>query len=533
MLQKIREKVHQIPPRKAVSVVIGMIPAALFVVFLYYMMAHTFADIITGSASGLSSYASESLSDSFESFLEDNFPGRTHYITLNGLTTKTLGIHTLNGTWLLSNGQLAYAGDISYNEKYSANIVELNEFLNDRGMEFIYVLAPDKRAFYDSAFAPGYQSNAKESFDTMIEVLDAAGVTTIDMNSWFAENGWTMDDVYYKTDHHWNTQAGMAAVRETMELLSNLGLSDYDPAVLDEENWTVTVYEDWYLGYHGKRTGSRYAGADDFLLYEPNFPTNYSYSYIKGGSTVWNYEDTILDLNYLNHIDYFNDNPYCVYMIGDYPNRITVNSEATNNQRVLLMGDSFKMPYEYFLTTQFQEVYTVDLRYCTDGATLAQYVEEFQPDLVIMCSNTINSDDLLYTFGISGYLAALEETNPDSEPASLGDFMIQAGEGSNQVFSVVYTELEPGQTYTLTLEEPELSGNEGQYIQMTLQDISSNKSIVNRYFDANSDDTQKWIFSVPESADTYAIFLYAGTKGATSGNSAVIKNVQLYEGICE
>ncbi len=534
MLQMIREKLKKISPKQVVSVIFGMIPTVIFVVFIYYMMIHTFTGTVkdTVKDTELSFDGFETLSNSFEDVLEDNFYDKNEFINLNGLTTRALGIHTLNERQLLTNGHLDYIGNINYSEKYSTNVIELNDFLNDRNIDFVYVLAPTKRAFYDSTFAPGYSSNAKESYDTMIEVLDESGVITVDMNSWFEENEWTMDDVYYKTDHHWKTQAGLAASRVTMDILSTEGLVDYDPYLLDDDSWEITVYEDWFLGSHGKRTGTTYAGVDDIVLYQPKFATDYSYAYIRSGTTTWNYADTILNLDYLDEPDYFNENPCIVYMRGDYPNRITINNEAPNNQRILLMGDSFKMPFEYFMTTQFQEVYTIDLRYCTDGATLVQYVEEFQPDIVIMCSNSIALNDL-YTFGTSEYLDALNETDPNALVISLGDFIVEADEDSKNVFTVVCSNLEPGQTYTLTLDSTSYYGGDGHHIQMTLQDISSNKAIVNRYFDADSDDEQKWIFSVPESADTYVIYLYAGTKGTTANVSVEVSNVKLREGIFE
>ncbi|MCD7748976.1 MAG: hypothetical protein LUH42_02880, partial [Oscillospiraceae bacterium] len=136
----------------------------------------------------------------------------------------------------------------------------------------------------------------------------------IDMDAWFEENGWSMEDVFFKTDHHWMPQAGLAAARVTMELLSQQGLTEYDSTLLEDENWTVTVLEDWFLGSHGKRVGTLYAGVDDISVYTPNFATNYTYSGLKRYTTTWYYSDTILDLEYADNADYFNDNPYCIYI---------------------------------------------------------------------------------------------------------------------------------------------------------------------------------------------------------------------------
>ncbi len=192
------------------------------------------------------------------------------------------------------------------------------------------------------------------------------------------------------------------------------------------------------------------------------------------------------------------------------------------------------MTFEYFLSTQFQEVYTIDLRYYTDG-TLAEYIGELQPDIVIMCvyEGTL-SNSLVYSFGVEDYLSALEKTNPSATSANLGDIAIEAQESNKNNFIVLNTNLQSGQAYTLTVDSTSYTGGEDLYIQMTLQDLSTNKAVYNRYFDANSDEPQKWIFTVPEdSRDVYAIYLYAGTKGHTQKVAIEVAGIELQEGIIE
>ncbi len=424
-------------------------------------------------------------------------------------------------------------------------VIDLNDFLAARDIEFLYVLAPSKHAMYDAELALGYENNAYKNIDAMIDALETSGVNAIDMDAWFEENGWSMEDVFYQTDHHWRPQSGLAAAQITMEWLEEKGLVAYDEELLSADSWNVTTYENWFLGSHGKRVGVLYVGVDDFEVYVPGFETAYAYSYLTSGTTMWTYTDTLLDLGYLDEPDYFNENPYCVYMIGDYPLRRTVNTKATNASSVLIIGDSFKMTYEYFLTTQFQEVYTIDLRYYTDG-TLAQFIEEICPDVVLMCTyEGAFSVSELYSFGVEDYLSALESTAEDAFTVELGSYSIEAQEDNGENFAVVVTSLVPGETYTLTIDSTSTIGSEGEYIQMTLQNLSTNTAIVNRYLDANSTEAQKWIFTVPanegdedtveavDGEDTYAIYLYAGTKGYTENISVAVSGICIIEGVAE
>lgn len=221
-------------------------------------------------------------------------------------------------------------------------------------------------------------------------------------------------------------------------------------------------------------------------------------------------------------------------MYGDYPIRRTINEDGWNDKRILIVGDSFKTPFEYFMTTQFKEVYTIDLRYYTDG-TFAEYVEEIQPDLVIMCTAS-TANDTLYAFGVEEYLDALAATSEEdtADAIELGDVSIEAQENNDSNFAVLYANLEPNQAYTLTLDSTAYAGGKDLYIQMTLQNLTTNEAVYNRYFDANSEETQKWFFTTPEDTDdVYAIYLYAGTKGYTHGVSVEVTGAKLQRGFFE
>ncbi len=518
------------------QMVFWLIPLILFLAFISYVMVRSIPGEVeeTIAETPISAQGFSSLSDSFEEVLQEDIYGQTDYINLNGLTTRVLGINSLNERQKLANGYLAYFQDIRKTDYAISGAIELNEFLSERDIPFVYTLAPSKASFYDAEFAPGYSSNSWKNLDTVLDALNEAGVQTIDIDAWCEENGWTMEDTFFKTDHHWLPQTAMQAARLTMETLSEQGLAYYDRDKLDEENWDITILEDWFLGSDGKRTGVAYAGVDDFPVYLPDFPTGYDYAFVRSGTTNWTYLGIPVEFAYLDRIDYFNDEVYGFYLVGNYPIRRITNSEAENDLRVMVIGDSYSRPYEYFLSTQFKELYDIDPRYYTDGS-LAEFIVELQPDIVLMCSseNDISSQSL-YTTGISDYLSALEETDNDAETVQLGSFSIDANDDDKNNYTVIYDDLEPGQSYTLTLDSTGYSGGEDRFVQFTLQDVSSDEAVYNRYFEANTEGMQKWIFTVPEDAgDEYEIYFYAGVKGHTTGVSAEVTNVSLRKGIFE
>ncbi len=514
-----------------------MIPTIIFLVFIGIVMIKSLPGEVMGNITDTKLNFSSlfSFADGFEEVLQSNIYKKNDFIDLNGLSARLLGQNSLNERQKLANGALtAFVSPASVEdiEKSAGNVGVLNQFLEEKGIAFLYVLAPNKRSIYDVEFAPGYGESCEQDIDNMINALDEVGVDYIDLNSWYEQNGWSSQDALFNTDHHWKPEAALQAARLTMEYLEQQGTSNYNEDWFLEESWSVDVWEDQLLGSEGKRVGIPYAGLDDISIYKPKFSTNYHYARLLY-ETTWTYSDNILNESYKDNIDYYTDNPYTAYMHGDSPLRITQNRLGWNQQRILIMGDSFKMPYEYFLTTQFQEVYTLDLRNYTDGS-FVQAVEEINPDIVLMCTNAPANAEL-HEFGLENYYAALEETQRNGlEMIELQDVSLEAQAENNNHFAVICSELDSGKTYTLTVENTAIQGGADCFVQMSLHNLSTNSPVYNHYFAASSDELQKWIFTVPEgTTDNFAVYLYAGTKGHTAEVSVEVQAIKLYQGIIE
>ncbi len=521
--------------RKVVSKLVYAVSATVFLTFVFYFATMTYTGAVQKTVENTkwSFNSFVGLSNQFEKVLQNGVYKKYGFINLNGRIAKYLGFNTLNHRQKLANGFLhIFENERNIND-FAVNVVKLNKFLSERGIVFLYVLAPSKGSFYDAKFAPGYSSSAWKSIDNMTKILKPAGVNVIDMNAWFEENGWRMEDVFFRTDHHWLPQAGLVAARRTMELLEQRGVAEYDEEKLQEDNYEVKVYKNWYLGSDGKRTGKYYAGVDDISAYLPKFSTDYKYAGLPNGKTIWTYKNNILSLDYVRRKNYFTEDPNCMYLFGSEDSDIVTNSLAHNTKRVLIVGDSYRRVWEYFLATQFQRIYYIDLRGYEDGS-LAQRIEEIKPDIVLMCTSGYTFyDKRLYKFGIEEYDLALAETNPDDPKILLGDFEIPAQDRNNNNFVVAGTNIRAGQTYSLTMDSVEILKGRSRHIQITLIDQTTTKPIANHYFEAGKAGKQKWVFTVPKKPNNYGLYLYAGTKGYTTNNSVKVTNVLLQKGIQE
>lgn len=526
LFQKIKKKLK-------LKTIIAVMPTVLLLVFLYATMLNTFVKKPVRSAIGsvtVSFSGFSSLSKKFDSVLQNNLYGKNHYISLNGLMTRVLGINSLNERQKMTNGHLSVFASASNTTRLSDSVITLNEFLNDRDIDFLYLLVPREESFYAAGFSSGYSSTSWQDIDSMFGAMTEAGVNAIDMDAYFEQNGWAMEDVFFKTDHHWLPEAAFVAAHESLLFMEeNFGI-EYDDSMANYDMWKIDRYEKYFLGSHGKRVGTLYAGVDDFdVIYRKG--SDAILSYLPSGSTTWHYRDSLIDYSKLERVDYYNKDPYASYIGGDYPIVKIINKNALNDLKILVIGDSFRRPFESFLSSYFSCLYHIDLRHYSDG-TLAEYVENIQPDIVIMCAGCPCYDNKLFSFGVEEYLSDLEVASED-RVIDLGDVSIDAKENNNN-FAVLCAGLESDQVYTLTLDSITHEGGEDLYVQMTVQNLATNKAVCNRYFDVNSDEGQKWIFKTPEKDDgLYAIYLYAGTKGHTQGVSVEVTDIELRKGIFE
>lgn len=319
---------------------------------------------------------------------------KTSFIDLNGLINKTLGKKMTYypdsslTVYKMNNGHLSnILPDLSgFFRDYSGNIISLDKFTAERGIDFVYVSVPFKASKFDPQLSAGVTDYTNIRIDELINEISEAGVGNIDLRQAMYDEGIDQYDMFFKTDHHWKPEAGLWAAGKINDyLVSEYGYED-NSGLLDIDNYNVDVYEDIFLGSHGKRTGKGYAGLDDLSLIYPKFPTDLTFSVpskevLKEGK----FEDAVFDYSHLVY-DYYNKSPYSVYTDGDHPYNLIVNNSVENGKKAILIRDSFSCVTAPYLSLCFSELHIFDMRYELE-ASIYDYIEEIGPDLVIVAYN--------------------------------------------------------------------------------------------------------------------------------------------------
>ena len=470
--------------------------------------------------------------DNAEGTLQESIVGKTVFFVLNGLMTASLGINSLNTIQKLSNGWLAneepHECDV---ETVVEDIRDLSTFLKNNHIEYICMPVGGKNAFYDVKFKQGHAIDEKDTYQSLIQGLSENKVNYLDMNTWYQNNGWKMEDVYFKTDHHWRPEAAWQATKCLIENLYQCGIIQNNTSIYEKNKWNFEVYRDWFLGSEGKRTGTKYAGTDDLCYVYPKFDTDitvHRFYYDKENRTGNN--GSVYETHYLNQKNYFSENSYCLYLGGNFSLTYIQNNAAQENKKVMVIGDSYRLPVECFLSAIFKEIYHVDMRAYEEG-TFIELVQEIKPDIVMIIFTTPDVDTKL-KFGIDDWKQNYESRQKE-EQFHTEEIKLEETKAKNN-FKVVYSNIVDG-SYEVDVQDvilernSEINSNDaGGCVQFSLMDLQTGQVVKSRYFLSDYETPQKWLFTVPKNKNAnYAIVVYNGMFNDTYGNTTKISNISI------
>ena len=457
------------------------------------------------------------------------------YVNINGLFASLTGRNSYNGVGKLENGMLTHESIAKQDmSKYAAGIIEFAEFLEGAGIEYTYIQCPNKTDVNNELLRPGQVNYSNENADSMLSLLEKAGVDTVDFRTNFSRNAELVERYFYNTDHHWNTDAAFVAYNEIVKMLKErFPEAQFDERALDISSWNRTVYEDWFLGSHGRRVGKYYGGLDDLVILTPDFETDMCMTvprnklFYKGS-----FEEVIIREEFLDEPEYFDESPYCAYIGADYQIVHHINYNAKNDLKVLIIKDSFALAPQAFLSTQIRELEVIDPRYYTD-TSLAEYVAATSPDMVITMvhPSSLFSGKISYSDtgantaavhlgenvkNLLGTLDSLEVTAPDTNSFKSGILTNYIADDGAYV-------LKGGAKYTVSIADAELVKGDCEGFTVALFDHASNSVISFYAFDfdnRNENGCYEWTFITPEGdSSRLKLLVYAGLHGSTAGNT--------------
>ena len=310
-----------------------------------------------------------------DSNLKVNVFAKQEYLNLQGYISKTIDQRELNDVIKLNNGDLTSVQQKATDEALNSNVeilANIQDYLERKGIKFIYVRAPYKISIFDSQLPEGVIDYSADNSERFVELLDQFNINYIDIGLEMHNDGLNQYDYYYKTDHHWTPEGGLYAFSKIDEEIKNeLGITE-ENKYTDINSYDIEVYKDWHLGSNGQRVGVYYAGADDMHYIKPK-------------------EDVIIRDVTTQETDSFSKLLYdeSVLIKRDYEQRLTYdtlygaamghqlhNDSAINSIKVMVSTDSMGKVVVPYMVLSYEDVYWTGIS--------KELIDEYKPDVVVM-----------------------------------------------------------------------------------------------------------------------------------------------------
>lgn len=317
----------------------------LFVIGLLAIFAYTMYQSLPG---GLSQ-------------INDNLWGRKFLITSFTTLRLKLGDRVFPQVAVGKDGWLQYTGGRSLDnyqnprkiprkvlQKTQQKLQTLYEELNKRNITLILVLPPDKTTIYPDKVPDEIQKITSQSkLDAFTTYLQQHGPPVLVDLRPALKKGRKKQDIYYKTDTHWNAYGTFIAYTEIMKELSK----KYPLLVANDIKDFQKITSEPHL-----HDLSQIMGANDLLEISPNL-------------TLKNYTDNNVTKLVLNN--------------DTIP--LEISTTAKDNLPTLLMfRDSFGSGIQYFISHHFHKgIFILNTSTYPDALSL-ETIDVFKPNIVII-----------------------------------------------------------------------------------------------------------------------------------------------------
>lgn len=301
---------------------------------------------------------------------------------------------SMNAIQQIDSGQIIEIETLTNSEKeisFSNNCNDLKLFLDEKNIPLYYIQPMVK---YDETGE--YKSFVNENRDILLSKIQENGIHTIDLRQSAKIINLSVDDAFYKTDHHWKTSIGLWASREIISQINNSGLK-FNINLLDEKNFHLKTYKNSMFGSYGNMAGTAWACHEDHTIYYPNYNTKFHID-------IPNKQ--IDDIGSFYDVLFFNDKIdemvngeagyiYETTCYGNTPLTKIINVNNTSAPKVLVIRDSFALATLPYLACVTSELDSIDVRKSNGNfsGSVRTYIEETNPDVVmIILNNSIPYD---------------------------------------------------------------------------------------------------------------------------------------------
>lgn len=301
--------------------------------------------------------------DDYESYVTDQIFLRDQFVNISTNIKLLLGQKEINGVYFSDNYfvEKFQDSDIDYEALDKIESYILTFMQNHPNAKL--GLIPTSGGVVDGLY-PKYSDNVNQK-ELIQNIYDNAGNRqTIDIFSKLKEH--QSEEIYYRTDHHWNTLGAYYGYEAIIEALGEniIDLSNYEFEIVDDEfSGTIQSKVNYDIGY------------DVIFKYVPKFDTDYIMTINEDPATETNslYVESKLE----------SKEKYAVFLGGNNATTRIKNDAIQNGKKLLIIKDSYSHCLTPFIINNYSEVLLLDPRYYMGGVETFLTSEQFD-DIVIL-----------------------------------------------------------------------------------------------------------------------------------------------------
>lgn len=277
-------------------------------------------------------------------------------------------------------------------EKYAKRLKRMQDYVASRGTKVLFFVPPGKYVRGETEFTIGMPVDDPNNLvDELLFFLNRYGVETVDGRKYIPNEGMSVQEAFFKTDHHWTIPAAFEATQVLVEQMEEKFGVDLDPDdyYLDPAQYERVTYRNGMLGSMGRTTGANYSGLEDFEALWPTFECHYNRYYLNTMEEIVNIRGTtqeaLMDTDILlANEDMYVESQYSLYLDGLRPYERIINEDNPDGCRILAIRDSYFSPMMVFLAPMCGQIDAIWALEETDDLDIESYVKENEFDYIIV-----------------------------------------------------------------------------------------------------------------------------------------------------
>lgn len=305
--------------------------------------------------------------ESIEEFLADHTPCRELFLGINSYYNYLIMNNGSNDIYLSSDNYLIEK-PISANNMLLENAEQIKEFTKKEKIDTYFLLAPSKGSILDDKLPHNHLKYNDDKYFKNIEEILGDDVKFINIFDEFKNQ---TEQIYYKTDHHWNMNGAYIAYNEICREMA------IKP--MNSEYYRKEVIDNFY-GTSYANSAYWFTKPDTLEMWKSD--VNVSVKIFEG--------EEIIESNSMFFEKHLNtEDKYSVYLDGNHPYTEIINNDNNNGETLLVVKDSYAHAVTPFLAEHFSKIVMVDLRYYK------------KPLSEVISSNNVTS--LIYVYSLDNF----------------------------------------------------------------------------------------------------------------------------------